>query len=177
MKKLIVFEGCDGSGKSSCAIELAKQINGVYYKTPPQIFENLRESIEKTKDYNLRFYYYLSGTIYAANEIITLLNYNHVVCDRYIYSTIAYHRALGVSITDGLEKTVTQPDYAFCLQAKEEEIIKRIGQRKNLSAFDTAFDFQKKVYQEFKKFPLEFFDTTNLNVFESVERLLKKIFL
>lgn len=177
MKKLIVFEGCDGSGKSSCAIELAKQINGIYYKTPPKIFENLRESIEQKKDYNLRFYYYLSGTIYAANEIAEILKYNHVVCDRYIYSTIAYHRALGIAISNDLIKTVIQADYAFCLHAEKEEVIRRIWQRKNLGAFDTDFNCQENVFQEFAKFPLEFFDTSGLKVEESVEKLLQKIYL
>lgn len=177
MKKFIVFEGCDGSGKSSCALELAKKINGIYYKTPPQIFENLRKSIEKKRDYNLRFHYYLSGTIYASHEINEILNHNHVICDRYIYSTIAYHRALGINIADDLAKTVVQADYVFCLHTKKEEIVRRIGQRKNLGTFDTAFDFQEKIFQEFKKFPMEFFDTTDLTIDESVEKLLQKIYL
>jgi len=175
MKKFIVFEGCDGSGKSSCALEFAKQINGIYYKTPPQIFESLRKPIESMQDYNLRFYYYLSGTIYAAHEITELLNNNHVVCDRYIYSTIAYHRALGISVNDNLSQNIIQADYTFCLYTKEEEIIKRIGQRENLGVFDTNLDFQKKIFQEFNKFPMEFFDTTGLSVQESVEKLLKKV--
>ncbi len=175
LKKFIIFEGCDGSGKSSCALELARQIDGIYYKTPPKIFENLRESIEITTDYNLRFHYYLSGTIYASYEISEILKNHHVVCDRYIYSTIAYHRALGINIADDLAKTVVQADYAFCLHAKKEEVIKRISQRKDLGAFDTAFDFQEKIFSEFKKFPLEFFDTTSLNISESVEKLRKMI--
>jgi dTMP kinase len=177
MKKLIVFEGCDGSGKSSCAIELAKRIDGIYYKTPPQIFENIKKAVEQTKNHNLRFYYYLSGTIYAAEEIKEILKYDHVVCDRYIYSTIAYHRALGINISDDLIKTVIRANHAFCLCAEKKEIIKRIGQRENFGVFDRDFNFQEKIFREFKKFPLEFFDNTGLTVKESVEKLLLKITL
>ena len=111
MKKFILLEGGDGVGKSSCAIEIAKAINGIYYKTPPPIFDSLRQPIDDTKDYSLRFYYYLTGVIYSSKEISELLKTTHVVCDRYLYTTIAYHEALGVNIPEGLEDLILKPDY------------------------------------------------------------------
>ncbi len=172
MKKLIVLEGCDGSGKTSCALELAKKINGIYYKTPPMVFKDLKRLIEDTKDYNLRFHYYLTSTIYASLEIAKILNYNNVVCDRYIYSTLAYHRALGVQFSNDLENLVIKANYVFCLYAEKDELIKRILQRKNLGIFDDDIVLQAKILNEFKKFPLKFFNTTGLKVDESVYKLM-----
>jgi len=175
MKKFIVLEGCDGAGKSSCAQALAVSIGGLYYKTPPSPFSNLRASVEAVKDYRLRFYYYLAGTLYASQEIKKILQTSHVVCDRYIFTTIAYHRVLGVDIPAGLEEIVTPPDYCFCLYAEKEELRKRIRARQNISVFDDAFDFQGQVLQEFKKFPLELFNTSQYSVADSVQVMLKKI--
>ena len=97
-KKLIVIEGGDGTGKSSIAKELAKRINGVYYKTPSSLFWKIRHEIEATNDYNLIFYFYLTGTLHASYQIGKLLEKTHVISDRYFFTTIAYHQCLGVKI-------------------------------------------------------------------------------
>ena len=174
-KKFILLEGGDGAGKSACALEIVKAINGVYYKTPPPIFDSLRQTIEDSKDYNLRFYYFLTGVIHSSREIAKLLETTHVVCDRYLYTTIAYHRALGVIIPDGLEKLILLPDYCFCLHVRDDVMRKRIGERATLGVFDEAFELQRKVLEEFKSFNLELFDTSDLSAPESAQLKLQKM--
>lgn len=175
--KLIVLEGCDGSGKSSVAKELAKEIGGIYVKTPSKIFWDMREKVEETKDWNTIFYFYLTGTLVASHEISELLKTNHVVCDRYFYTTIAYHRSLGVKIPNGIENLFVNPDFSFCLYANKEETKKRLGQRKVLGPHDLNFDLNDRVFQEFVKFQLEFIDTSYLSVEESTREILQKISL
>ena len=174
-KKFILLECGVGVCKSACAIEMAKAINGIYYKTPPPIFDSLRATVEESQDYNLRFYYFLTGVIYSSREITKLLETTHVVCDRYLYTTIAYHRALGVNIPDGLEKLILLPDYCFCLHVRDDVMRKRISERATLGVFDEAFELQKKVLEEFKGFNLELFDTSDLSASESTQQMLRQI--
>lgn len=174
-KKFIVIEGCDGSGKSSVAVELAKEIGGVYYKTPSNPFWQIRQEIEKTKDYNLIFYFYLAGTLHSAHEIGEILKRNHVVCDRYYYTTLAYHRVLGVNIPAGLEELFIKPDYNYCLYANEEVVKERLSKRTILGPHDLKFDLQARAFEELKKFGLELFDTSDLTTIESTHQLLKKM--
>ncbi len=175
MNKFIVLEGCDGTGKSSTALLIAKAINGVYYKTPPPIFKPLSAVIEETKNYDLRFYHYLAGVLYSSLEIKKLLKSTNVVCDRYIYTTIAAHRALGIDVPDNLERLVITPDYSFCLFARADEIKKRMSERKTLGYFDDDDDHQTKVRREFQKFPLIFIDNSDMTAEESVEKILQII--
>lgn len=175
MKKFILFEGGDGAGKSSCALEMTKMTGGIYYNTPPPLFNNIRPLIEESGDYNLRFYYYLTGVLYASKEIKKLLERTHVICDRYLYTTMAYHSALGVIMPANLEKLVIAPDYCFCLHAREEIIKKRIKERKTLGVFDNAFGLQQEVFRQFKNFGLELFDTSDLSAEQSVRQMLQKI--
>jgi len=175
MKKFIVLEGGDGAGKSSTAEKLAKQINGLYYKTPPFPMNSIRTCIESTGDFNLRFLYYLTSTFYASHEISQLLKNQHVVCDRYIYSTIAYHKVLGVHIQPEIENQVLQPDFSFCLFVQTEELKRRIAKRSELGTFDNDFNMQLKVIEEFKKFKLHFIDTTLSDVNQTVTKIRQVI--
>ena len=175
--KLIVLEGCDGSGKSSVAMGIAKEINGIYFKTPSKIFWDMREKVEETKDWNIIFYFYLTGTLMAGHEINQLLEHSHVVCDRYYYTTLAYHKCLGVKIPAGIEKLFTPPDFSFCLYANKEEVKRRLSTRTYVGPHDFNFDLQDQVLKEFEHFQLEFFDTSNLNVDESIQAILQKISL
>ncbi len=157
MGKLIVLEGCDGVGKTKSAIRIAEKIGGVYYKTPPGSFMGIKDEIEANGNKNLRFLYYLLAVISAAEEIKKILKNSHVVCDRYIYSTIAYHRALGVIVPENTENLVPKPDYSFCLHASQKEIKRRLAERRKkglLSKIDKDLKIQKKVFEEFKKFSL-----------------------
>jgi dTMP kinase len=172
---LIVIEGCDGSGKSSCATNLAQAIDGVYYKTPSKTFWEIRHEVEKWNDYNLIFHFYLTGTLHASQEIAEILKDRHVVCDRYFYTTIAYHRCLGVDVPAGLEKLFYPPDYSFCLYANKEEVMKRLSGRENFGPHDLKFDLQDQVLEEFKNMKLELIDNSNLNIEQTVQTILQKI--
>ncbi|MEI6528926.1 MAG: AAA family ATPase [Candidatus Falkowbacteria bacterium] len=177
MKTLIVLEGCDGVGKTSCATNLAEEIRAVYYKTPPKVFESLKGAVESCGDYNSRFYYYLSGMCYAAHEINEILKNSHVVCDRYIYSTIVYHRLLGVTIPSDVENLVPVPDYGFCLHACDSVVRQRLSERESFGVFDNNFEIQHRAFEEYKTFNLRLFDTSDLKTEESVFQIKKIIHL
>jgi thymidylate kinase len=90
---IIVLEGLEGVGKTTIGTILAKKFGAKYVKTPPQEFNSARALIASDPSRYTRFYFYLSGlfviqtALSPCRESLT----DHVVVDRYIHSTIAYH--------------------------------------------------------------------------------------
>ena len=176
----VVIEGIDGSGKTTCAQFLAQKMNGIYYKTPSGIFEKMRTEVEKTKNADARFTFYLAASFFASSEISSIIQRNVVVCDRYIYSTLAYHRALGVKLSfDCEENAVLQPDFYFYLYAKEEVLQKRMNIRGNKTRQDIELEknrkLQKKIHDEYVKFPLIQIDTSEIEPNEVCAKILSII--
>ncbi len=89
----IVFEGLDGSGKSTCAAQLAEHIGAVLMTTPsPDVRryrDDLIESLGSSQEAKQLFYL---ATVFAASaEVSALLQGGRsVVLDRYFLSTQAY---------------------------------------------------------------------------------------
>jgi dTMP kinase len=173
----IVVEGIDGVGKTTCSRMLAEMIGGHYYKTPPPMFEQVRAKIDLAGDLMTRFLFYLTTLSVASTEIKNLLEAKKVLCDRFVCSTIAYHRALGVdtSFIDFHKLPLISPDFTFYLWAREEVIRQRICGRglKSLSDewLEKDRELQARIHEEFLSFPVHDIDTSDL----TPEEVCKKI--
>lgn len=176
------MEGLDGVGKSTCAKHLAKRINGKYVATPMHPFNTIRDGVDQLNDLTTRFHYYLSAIIGASSIIEQSLTTHPVVCDRYVYSTIAYHRAMGVSVghinLDLLPICV--PTCTFLLTANDEIRAKRIQIRENRNTqWDDIFvndhALLNCVKKEFSKFTMIEIDTAHLLVEDVVDILVQYI--
>lgn len=98
MERKILFgiEGLDGTGKTTVAKQLASEskVEYTYFldecKLKPfrQIFDNAPVTV--------RFIYYLMAAMECDRIVDKKLRNNDVIVDRTIYSTIAYHRAMGI---------------------------------------------------------------------------------
>lgn len=138
----VVFEGIDGAGKSTVAKAVAERVDGVYYKTPSALLADasvptvgeptfMRRYVEELSHVPTRYLYYLFVTAHDSTQIAALLTQNHVICDRYLYSALAYHRALqptlkGLSL-DPLQ--FLQPDITFHLKVNQQEQVRRLSTR------------------------------------------------
>lgn len=161
--KFIALEGIDGSGKTTVCQILSKKINAENYKTPSWPFSDLRDVIDKTVDIKSRFFFYLSSVIHASSEIARLLIHKHVVCDRYILSTLCYHRASESFFKsfDENQLDILQPDFTFFLNADYDVRMKRIAIRESADNSDILnSDLHDKKYQD--KVELEFSKYHNL---------------
>ena len=158
--KFIVIEGIDGSGKTTVSKLLSEKLNALMYKTPSWPFSDWRDVIDKTVDIKSRFYFYLSCVIHASTEIEKLLENKNVVCDRYILSTLCYHRASDSFFInfDENQLDILFPDYTFFLDAGYEVRMKRIAARENANNSDVIKsrlhdrEYQGKVQYEFSKY-------------------------
>ncbi len=145
----IVIEGMDGSGKSTI-IKRIKERQFYVTFTPGNEIGTIRKYYDGAP-LIARTLYYLSSVVYVTKkEIIPNLDSN-IVCDRYIVSTIAYHRALAQfykccanetkllsDLIDTLvsNKEIILPDLTIYLEVNQDEIKNRIKKRETNNLTD-----------------------------------------
>ena len=154
--KFIVFEGIDGSGKTTQINQLSKWLIGtdlipennqlVITREPggTKLGKSIRSllldnSIGKSPDSVTELLLYAADRSQHVNEIIrpTLNKGDWVISDRFCGSTLAYQgygRKLDIKLIKDLETIATQgvaPDITFLLDIPVEESIKRRINRKD----------------------------------------------
>jgi len=90
---IIVLEGLEGSGKTTLGLRLAQALPASYIKTPSTEYNAVRSAVAASPSKYTRFYLYLSSLFLAQNELRPFKENvaKHIVVDRYLHSTIAYH--------------------------------------------------------------------------------------
>ena len=181
LHSFICVEGIDGVGKSTVARKLATALGGIYYKTPPAPFDSIRAEIDRRSDAAARLYFYVSAVFFASLEIGELRARQPVVCDRYIFSTLAYHIAMDESFRNFvIPPTLMMPDETFLLVADEAERLRRLLERgEAASRHDSALEanrvFLAQVQREFRRFDLHVIDTTQSDADETAQQILTRV--
>lgn len=176
----IVIEGIDGAGKTVTAKLLSEMVGANYYKTPSGHFGKLRANADYVfrNDPQKRFKFYFNSVKFASSEIIQIIQKNPVICDRYIWSTVVYHKAMGLDLSNfDIDRSgIVIPQYAFSLYADEETCRRRIRERNDQSASDLCLEqdlrLQQRVRSIFLKYPLIQIDTSNLTILEICKKIL-----
>ena len=134
--KFIVFEGIDGVGKTTIALELKKTLKNkgisvIFYedyelKHPG--FNKLKPLVKKIPVTGSHLFY-LASSVYKSQVIKKMLKKHWVICDRYFYSTNANHKARGSNLRIVNLIDLLKPDYAFLLTVDEKIRQKRVKQK------------------------------------------------
>ncbi|ASJ75773.1 dTMP kinase [Granulosicoccus antarcticus] len=162
MGKLIVIEGMDGAGKSTVSGLLSKLLNNREYSTinMSSVFEGFLTSAKYVNDncgVDAHYLYFLSSVKHCSDTIEKKLAHGNVVCDRYIYSTIAYHPTSELSVSVDISTLeLVQPDFTFYLSVSDESIRQeRLNNRAQRSVSDrliktkgSYMDTVEKAYEE-----------------------------
>ncbi len=152
---LIVFEGTDGTGKSTQLKLLAAVLkkkgldvissfeptNGSFGKKIRELYLNRKDtSLEEELDL------FIADRKEHVDTLITpaLNNGKIVLCDRYFLSTIAYQGAAGLDPKEILKKNAfaPEPDLALLFYAPIQTGVTRITKNRG----DTLNDFEKEEY-------------------------------
>ena len=169
-KFFIVFEGIEGSGKSSHSLSLVKKLKSlrvpcIYLREPggSKEAESIRNFLLKNQNKNFNS---LTDTLLylaARNEnllrkIKPFYKKKIIICDRFVDSTLAYqHYGLGVKkhfinfINKEIMGTI-KPDYTFLMYLNVNKSILRISNKKVINRYDKfKKSFYKKVQNGFLK--------------------------
>lgn len=190
--KLIVFDGMDGSGKSTQARMLAellrKKGRKVFFTHEPTRNTKLGKYIEKrirdkknkpTKE-ELLDLFSKDREAHLKNEIVPALKRGvAVICDRYYYSTLAYQ--LPKSKWKAYIKDFLKPDIAFICDVPEKTAMKRINssiskneRRYKAKAIFEKLDILKKLRKKYMKMKI-FKEARIIDSRPSPEKIFEKI--
>lgn len=180
-KDFIVLEGLSGNGKTTVGQILAERLGAVFYKTPAPPFDRIRDEIDKYASPAARFFFYLASVIQVSNEIFNVLQTQNrsLVCDRYLLTTLCYHRALDVSIDvpDSLFDSLPKPNYTFLIICEENKRIQRLYKR-GLSFNDVQERFlqvEQRFLFEYRKYRLTEIDNSSDDPNIAVDTILRFI--
>ncbi len=138
--KLIVFEGCDGSGKTTQAKLLVEFLQSkgvkVHFTREPTtgpIGQIIRENISSSANINDNI---LDALLFTADRRIHLLDEIEpkiregcvVICDRYYHSTLVYENVQGLPLDwlVQINNFARKPDMVVILDADTEISMKRL---------------------------------------------------
>jgi len=192
--KFIVFEGNDGSGKSTQILKVEKYLKEKGYKVvttrepggtevgyrirkllldPAYKMDGLTEALLLAADRNE----------HVKNVLIPALEDGYVViCDRYILSSIVYQgivRGVGVENIIKLNSIFEEkikPDLYIVLTLSPEIALQRLKMAGKNDKLDTEdFDFHRKVYNGFKEVSKRFEKCVNIEAEGTVEDVFEKV--
>lgn len=136
MNPFIVFEGVDGSGKTTIGKKLAQEIGGVYIRTPSEGYRPARSYVDSSNSSEAKLLFYLSSVVHASHQIALSRQTKPVVCDRYVWSTLIPHSAyhgVDLSLLENslgfITKTLEIPTHTVLLTVSEDEQLRRLGLR------------------------------------------------
>lgn len=167
--KFIVFEGIDGSGKTTQIKKISKHLNSYSYKvyqsvepTKGVVGKLIRQILSKKTNVDQK----TIALLFAADRTNHLFNKTNgikskidngeiVLCDRYYFSSYAYHAQymdmkwvvdINLQSSDNL-----RPDLTIFLDVKPDTCLKRIKNNRNKFDIYEKLDIMKKVRQNYFK--------------------------
>lgn len=190
--KLIVFEGIDGSGKTSQARRLKDRINEylIHYKSnticdlqeEPYHGDVIGGTIRSVLSGQTKMPEDSLAYLYVANRLthISIMNPkleagNHIVCDRYYFSNFAYNQTQNLSLDDLIElnslcMNELKPAVVFYLYVSPEVAATRRGLTRISEEMNDSLVKQKLVRDNFEEIMKRFSDP-NYENFHNICRI------
>jgi len=173
----IVFEGLSGSGKTTVSKIVAEKIGAEFYRTPSEPFTSIREQIDRGADDLTRLLFYLASIFHASKEIKEITMRKSVVCDRYLLTTLCWHKAIGINfnIQESFFNNLLKPDYTFLVVCPKNIRLKRLYSRgltynDQKERNDTT---EERFLEEYKKYNLIEIDNSSQDPRKAAEKVVE----
>ena len=181
----ICIEGLDGSGKTTQAKLLTKKLgkshNAVYTAEPSQ--DKIGAFIRNSYLYGeKRLSSVIEALLFAAdriehieNEVLPALNQGKlVISDRYLYSSLAYQGAAGLSLEwiEKINEHALRPDLAILIDVNPKTAIRRLKPNKSVME---NIETQQKVRKTYLKF-VEKGNLTRINGDQPKNEVAKELY-
>ncbi len=158
----IVIEGLDGSGKTTQAKFLVKNLEKTY-----KVLLTAEPSLGKIGTFiredclyeEIRLPTEAEALLFAADRIEHMNNEvkpalddgKLVICDRYIYSSLAYQGSSGLSLDwiKTINARALQPDFSIFIDVSPEKVIERLKRRKSVME---TLETQQRVREFYLKY-------------------------
>lgn len=165
--KFVVFEGIDGSGKST-QFDLAvkylfnksKYIDLYVTREPTKYAKEIREKLATEPNVKKDARWFLNAFVedrkQHAEEIKKMLEYGtHVISDRYDVSTYAYQNTQGIPFEEirAAHKGISVPDLTIIYDCSADVAFKRRSTAGASSSFDKDLEFQTHLRQNYLNLP------------------------
>lgn len=163
--KFIVFEGIDGSGKSTQLKLLKEKLDNLGIRSQltaepsPGLVGQLLRNIQKGEDiqnpspYTMAFLYAADRSLHVDWIKEKLSDGVWILCDRYKYSSIAYQGSDDfdlLNLVEDMNSIFLEPDHAFLLNLSPDTALARTENRETREIFEKK-DFLEKVARNYKK--------------------------
>src|SRR5665648_190988 len=158
----IVIEGLDGSGKTTQAKFLAKKLektHKVLLTAEPSLSKIGTFIREDCLHEDNRLPTEAEALLFAADRIEHMYSEvkpalddgKLVICDRYIYSSLAYQGNAGLSLDwiKTINARALQPDFSFFIDVAPEKVIERLQRKKSIME---TLETQTKVREIYLKY-------------------------
>lgn len=156
----ICIEGLDGSGKTTQAKILVRNLRrkgfNAVYTTEPSVGKVGRLIRSFVLDREKRVPVALEALLFAAdridhveNVIKPLLKQGRVVvCDRYVYSTLAYQGAAGLDLNwiEHINRFASKPDLALLVDVASDVVVQRLKRKKTVMETKRNQEKVREVY-------------------------------
>lgn len=165
MTRFIVFEGIDGSGKSTVAkacLPLLGEATAVLTEEPTNSWlgDAVRRSHKLGENPVTEAFLFMADRASHVEEIREWLSDGRsVVCDRYYHSTVAYQSAAMMEeydsdpfdwLLDINRRISIEPDIVFLLDIAPEAALSRVNRRGEQSKFERR-DFLERVAENYRR--------------------------
>ena len=158
----IVIEGLDGSGKTTQAKLLAKKLEKTY-----KVLLTAEPSLGKIGTFIREDCLYeekrlpteAEALLFAADRIEHMYNEvkpaledgKLVICDRYVYSSLAYQGSAGLSVEwiKTINARALQPDFSIFIDVAPERVLERLQRKKSVME---TLETQQKVREVYLKY-------------------------